>query len=95
MRISEQQQPANVGPSPYWFPRRPNRVRYCLPGYLAPMSAAEGEAAKTAEKRTSTTLTAGIRPVADVARNWLRRPGIANCGHPGTTLPMDSATLLR
>jgi hypothetical protein len=41
------------------------------------MSAAEGEAPKTAGKRTSTILTAGIRPVADVARNWLGRLGMA------------------
>jgi hypothetical protein len=33
---------------------------------------------KTAGKRTSTTLTAGIRPATDVARNWLGRLGIAH-----------------
>src|SRR5262245_23574297 len=37
---------------------------------------------KPREKRTSTTLTAGIRPGADVAHNWLGWLGIANSGHP-------------
>jgi hypothetical protein len=41
-------------------------VRYCLPGYLAPMPAAEGEAAETAGKRTYTALTAGFRLTAAV-----------------------------
>jgi hypothetical protein len=35
---------------------------------------------KTVGKRTSTTLTAGISPVADVVRNWLGRLGIAKTG---------------
>jgi hypothetical protein len=35
---------------------------------------------KTAGKRTSTTLTAGFSPVADVVRSWLGRLGIATTG---------------
>jgi hypothetical protein len=54
--------------------------RYCLPGHLAAVSAAKGAAAESALKRTSTILMAGIHPVADVARDWLRRMGIANNG---------------
>jgi hypothetical protein len=42
--------------------RCPNWVRHCLTGHLAAVSAAKGGAAKTAGKRTSTTMTAGIRP---------------------------------
>jgi hypothetical protein len=37
-------------------------------------------------KRTSKTLTAGISPVADVARNWLGRLGIATRRRTGPIL---------
>ena len=45
-------------------------VRYCLPGHLAAMSAAEGEAAETAGKRTGAALTAGLHLTAAI-----RAPG--------------------
>ena len=44
------------------------------------MSAAEGKPAYNRGKADIDTLTAGIRPVADVARNWLGRLGIARTG---------------
>jgi len=42
------------------------RVRYCLTGHLTVVSAAKGGAAKIAGKRTSPTLTAGVRLTAVV-----------------------------
>jgi hypothetical protein len=47
-------------------PQRRLRVRYCLTGHLAAMSAAPGEAAEIAVKRTYAALTAGLRVTAAV-----------------------------
>ena len=55
-------------------------VRYCLPGHLAAMSAAEGEAAETAGKRTYAALTAGLRLTAVVPGTGAGWRPIAMCG---------------
>ena len=62
------------------------RVRYCLPGHLAAMSAAEDEAAETAGKRTYAALTAGLR--------LKRIPGRDGCCSQGTNpLAREEASL--
>jgi hypothetical protein len=54
--------------TPYHLTAAP--VGYCLPGQVAAMSAAEGEAAGTAGKRTCAALTAGLHLTAAI-----RAPG--------------------
>ena len=51
--------------------------QYCLPGHLAAMSAAVGEAAETAKKRTTTALTAGVHLTAAVPGTGVGRQPMA------------------
>jgi hypothetical protein len=64
------------------------RVRYCLPGHLAAMSAVVGKAAENREERTTTALTAGVHLTAAVPGTGVGRQPIATSrltalGQPG------------
>jgi hypothetical protein len=54
------------------------------------MSAAVGDAAETAKKRTTTALTAGVHLTAAVPGTGVGRQPIANSGHPPDFLSITS-----